>query len=59
MVAWAGTTLDARVSAPSMRDNLAVAALLARHPDWPGLDPTLDRLTAAFQRDPYRSNCTP
>jgi len=44
--------LDARVSAPSMRDNLAVAALLARHPDWPGLDPTLDRLTAEFQRDP-------
>ena len=52
MVAWAGTMLDARVSAPSMRDGNAVAALLAAHPDWQGLDPTLDRLTAAFQRDP-------
>ena len=52
MVAWAVTMLDARVSAPSMRDGNAVAALLAGHPDWPGLDPTLDRLTAAFQRDP-------
>jgi hypothetical protein len=29
-----------------------VAALLAGHPDWPELDPALDRLTAAFQRDP-------
>ena len=52
MVAWAETMLDARVSATLMRDNYAVAALLARDPDWPGLDSTLDRLTAAFQRDP-------
>ena len=47
MVAWAETMLDARVSATLMRDNYAVAALLARDPDWPGLDSTLDRLTAA------------
>ncbi len=51
-VEWASTMLDARVSAPSMPDNFAVAALLARYPDSPGLDPTLDRLTAAYQRDP-------
>ena len=59
MVAWAGTMLDARVSAPSMRDSDAVAALLARHPDWPELDTTLDRLTAAFQRTRDRSSSTP
>ena len=50
-LAWADEMLDARVSAPSMRDSDALAALLARHPDWPGIDGTLDRLTAAFQRD--------
>jgi hypothetical protein len=52
MAEWATPMLDARVSAPFMRDDNAVAALLARHPDWPDLDPTLDRLTAAFQRLP-------
>jgi hypothetical protein len=52
LVAWAELMLDARASAPSMHDQHAVAALMARHPDWPGLDTVLDRLTAAFQRDP-------
>ncbi len=52
MVAWADAVLDARVSAPLMSDGDAVAALLAQHPDWPGIDPFLDRLTAGFQRDP-------
>lgn len=49
---WADRMLDARVSAPLMRERHAVAALMARHPDSAELDPTLDRLTARFQRDP-------
>jgi hypothetical protein len=49
---WGERMLDARASAPAMRDDDAVAALLARHPGSPDLDPTLDRLTARFQRDP-------
>ena len=49
---WAERMLDARVSAHLMDDRFAVAALMARHPSSPDLDPTLDRLTASFQRDP-------
>ncbi|PKH42731.1 hypothetical protein SAMN05192575_103162 [Nocardioides alpinus] len=49
---WADRMLDARSSAPLMRGGNAVAALMARHPSSPDLDPALDRLTARFQRDP-------
>ena len=49
---WGVRMLDARASAPLMREDDAVAALLTRHPDSPDVDPTLDRLTARFQRDP-------
>ena len=48
LLAWADEMLDLRVSASSMHDSDAIAALLARHPDWPGVDEILDRLTAAF-----------
>lgn len=52
LVDWADTMLDPRVSAPLMRDDLAVASLLATHPDDPSIDDLIDRSTAAFQRDP-------
>lgn len=52
LVDWADTMLDPRESAPLMRDDHAVAALLVEHPDDPVIDDLLDRLTASFQRDP-------
>lgn len=52
LAVWAVRMLDAEASAPLMDDRWAVAALLARHPDSPDLDPRLDLLTAEFQRDP-------
>lgn len=52
LVQWADSMLDAHTSAPYMRDDVAVAALLVQHPGHPVIDSTLDRLTADFQRDP-------
>lgn len=52
LAAWAETMVDPRVSAPSMREDMAVASLLVCDPESAEIDLLLDQLTAGFQRAP-------